>query len=46
MALKLDGRFLSAEDGGPITFGWDQGAEATEEMERVPWVKRIVIRWD
>jgi len=46
LALKLEERFLSPEDGGPVMFVWDRQAEATDDMEKVPWVKRIVIKRD
>jgi len=46
LALKREGRFLSTEDGGPVTFVWDAQAESTKDMERVPWVKRIAIKQD
>ncbi len=30
---------------GLVMFVWESGAQSAEDMERVPWVERTVIRW-
>jgi len=45
LALKVDGRFLSEEEGGHLFFVWDDGAEAPVNLKRVKWVTEIVIHF-
>ena len=45
LALKVDGRFLSEEEGGPLLFLWDDGAVVPEKLKRVKWVAEIVIHF-
>ncbi len=44
LALKVDGRFLAAEEGGPLLFVWDDGASVPPGLKRVKWVVEIIIR--
>ncbi len=44
LALKVDGRFLKAEEGGPLLFVWDDGASVPPGLKRVKWVVEIIIR--
>ena len=44
LALKVDGRFLSEEEGGPLLFVWDDGVSAPPGLKRVKWVTEILIR--
>lgn len=45
LALKIDGLFLSEEDGGPFLFVWDDSAVVPEKLKRVKWVTEIVIHF-
>jgi DMSO/TMAO reductase YedYZ molybdopterin-dependent catalytic subunit len=45
LALKIDGRFLSEEEGGPLLFVWDDRAAVPENLKRVKWVTEIVIHF-
>ena len=44
LALKVDGRFLMDEEGGPLFFVWDDGVPTPAGLKRVKWVTEIVIR--
>lgn len=44
LALKVDGRFLMDEEGGPLLFVWDDGVPAPAGLKRVKWVTEIIIR--
>ncbi len=44
LALKVDGRFLDEEEGGPLLFLWDDGVSVPPGLKRVKWVTEIVIR--
>jgi len=43
IALKRDGEFLTAEEGGPLMFVWDDSAPTPDGLKRVKWVTEIVI---
>jgi hypothetical protein len=43
IALKRDGRFLTAEEGGPLLFVWDDSAPAPDGLKKVKWVAEIVL---
>lgn len=43
IALKVDGRFLTKEDGGPLLFVWDDSASAPAKLKWVKWVTEIVL---
>ena len=45
LAMKIDGRFLSEEEGGPLLFVWDDRAAVPEKLRRVKWVTEIVIHF-
>lgn len=44
LALKVDGRFLREDEGGPLLFVWDDGAPVSAGLKRVKWVTEIIIR--
>lgn len=43
LALKVDGRFLTEEEGGPLLFVWDDGVFAPAGLKRVKWVTEVII---
>lgn len=43
IALKRDGRFLTAEEGGPLLFVWDDSAPAPDGLKKVKWVAEILL---
>ncbi len=44
LALKVDGRFLSEAEGGPLLFVWDDGVSAPPGLKRVKGVTEILIQ--
>ncbi|MCS7240567.1 MAG: molybdopterin-dependent oxidoreductase [Candidatus Bipolaricaulota bacterium] len=43
LALKVDGRFLREDEGGPLLFVWDDSVALPAGLKRVKWVTEILI---